>query len=196
MEWAASEDNEQEYYEGVLDRWHTKDKILMVKWEGWTQNKQTALDRLENDQSGASLELELLPYADGRPAPVVHVPPPPRRGDTGPEMEAENSDVGDGSDGSGEQQQPEGADDEPAPKTVDKHGQQWTLRTPTYIKEDARSEARTGPALDKGDIVCNDIAEFFAVLTPGGWWQQQLDYTNPKLLDTDATNRKVRHMQF
>ena len=40
VDWAASEENDQDSYEGVLDRWHTKDKILMVKWDGWTRKPE------------------------------------------------------------------------------------------------------------------------------------------------------------
>ena len=69
VEWAASQ--EKATCVGVVDRWKTKDEMLMIKWDGWNQNKQCSLTALEKDSDGDSLELKLLPYDDGRPAPTL-----------------------------------------------------------------------------------------------------------------------------
>ena len=50
VEWAAAQDFQTAI--GVVDRWKTKDTILMVKWEGWSQNKQCPLDSLDKDSDG------------------------------------------------------------------------------------------------------------------------------------------------
>ena len=72
VEWAASQ--EKATCLGVVDRWKTKNEMLMIKWEGWNQNKQCSLTALEKDSDGDSLELKLLPYEDGRPAPTLVEP--------------------------------------------------------------------------------------------------------------------------
>ena len=65
VEWAASQ--EKATCVGVVDRWKTKNEMLMIKWEGWNKNKQCSLTALEKDSDGDFLELKLLPYEDGRP---------------------------------------------------------------------------------------------------------------------------------
>ena len=42
--WAASENCDTPRYIGVVDKWKTKNAVLMVKWDGWAQNRQTPLD--------------------------------------------------------------------------------------------------------------------------------------------------------
>ena len=64
VEWAASQ--EKATCVGIVDRWKTKNEMLMIKWEGWHQNKQCSLTALEKDSDGDFLELKLLPYEDGR----------------------------------------------------------------------------------------------------------------------------------
>ena len=60
VEWAASQ--EKATCVGVVDRWKTKNEMLMIKWEGWNKNKQCSLTSLEKDSDGDFLELKLLPY--------------------------------------------------------------------------------------------------------------------------------------
>ena len=43
----------------------------MIKWDGWERCRQAELSALEKDSDGESVELELLPYDDGRPAPTL-----------------------------------------------------------------------------------------------------------------------------
>ena len=44
VEWAASQ--EKATCVGIVDRWKTKNEMLMIKWEGWHQNKQCSLTAL------------------------------------------------------------------------------------------------------------------------------------------------------
>ena len=70
VSWAASQ--QQATFAGIVDRWHSAEhKVLMIKWEGWERCRQAELSALEKDSDGESVELELLPYDDGRPAPTL-----------------------------------------------------------------------------------------------------------------------------
>lgn len=217
--WARSNSCPQPTYEGVIQAWKKKNLELYVKWPGYTQNKAVPLSALQYDTEGASLELRLKNYEDGRPAPVLHVPPPPRQGEQGPgdlegdqdeDDEAHNNeevhDEGDhqerdgdeevgedqgGSDADGEQLQQGQEQEELAPDTVTQDGQVWRRRIPTYVREDARDGPRTKPSLNKGDIVLKSIADMFSYLVPDDWWDTQLRYTNPKLLATDKESAKL-----
>ena len=70
VQWAASQD--QTFFSGMIDRWlNAEHKILMIKWEGWDRCRQAELLMLDKDSDGESVELELLPYDDGRPPPTL-----------------------------------------------------------------------------------------------------------------------------
>ncbi|KAL1499415.1 hypothetical protein AB1Y20_011620 [Prymnesium parvum] len=62
---------DQEKFIGTLDRWHTKNEVVMIKWEGWDRNRQCVLSTLDKDTDGISIDLELLSYEDGRPPPTL-----------------------------------------------------------------------------------------------------------------------------
>ena len=70
--WAASDDCPARRIAGTVDKWKTKNAVLMVKWDGWSNNKQTPLDVLDKDSDGMSINLKLLDYADGSAAPEIH----------------------------------------------------------------------------------------------------------------------------
>jgi hypothetical protein len=76
VEWANSNENDTERYEGTITKWKSKkDDEVYIRWEGWDGNKAARLDQLTgNDTSGEALECELLSYADGRVAPVYIAP--------------------------------------------------------------------------------------------------------------------------
>ena len=84
VEWSKSDQCTFQTYEGTCAGWKQKNEILMVKWPGYSTNKQVKLASLEKDTDGNSLDLKLLDYEDGRPAPILHIPPPPRAGVQGP----------------------------------------------------------------------------------------------------------------
>jgi len=60
--WASSIAREDSERTKVTMKW---------KWEEETRNKSYFLDAVEFDENGNSLEVQLLPYQDGRPAPVL-----------------------------------------------------------------------------------------------------------------------------
>lgn len=226
--WARSSDCQQVTFEGVIHSWKKKNEELYIKWPGYSNNKAVPLEALRNDSDGNSLELHLKNFEDGRPPPVLFVPPPPKEGEEGPgDLEGDDSEadpsgghedddtgsdagaVDDPADG-GEEEGSEADDGEEENnedevgeegeegeggqerdddlRLVDAGGQVWRLRDPKYVKEDRRTAERTKPSLNKGDLTITSISEMFAYLTPDGWWENQLKYTNPKLLNTDATN--------
>ena len=126
VEWANSEDNDQDRFEGVITKWKSKkDEELYIRWDGWDTNRAARLDQLVgNDSNGEPLECKILSYADGRAAPVYQAPAAPaaRQG------QRQGADDGDDDDEDGEG---EGAfDDDPDydmfadEADVEKHGQQ------------------------------------------------------------------------
>lgn len=188
VEWAAGPECEQEKYVGTISSWKKKGESLYVRWEGWTRNADTPLTSLDKDSAGASLELKLLAYGDGRPAPTRYTPPPAARGQEGPGGSADSEDEAEEE----EVQQEEAEEvEEGAPDQVDLDGQAWKLRTPTYVKSDRRTLPRSKTTLAKGDMQLNTIAEFCEFLTPDSWWDRQLTYTNVRLLGTDKINAKL-----
>ena len=51
--WAASDDCTDPRCIGVVDKWKTRDAVvLMVKWAGWSTNRQTPLDAMDTDADG------------------------------------------------------------------------------------------------------------------------------------------------
>mmetsp|Transcript_36254 Transcript_36254/g.88209 ORF Transcript_36254/g.88209 Transcript_36254/m.88209 type:complete len:359 (+) Transcript_36254:480-1556(+) len=202
-------------YEGVIQSWKKRGEELYIKWPGYAQNKSVALSALENDSCGASLELRLKNYEDGSPPPVLYVAPAARQGEDGPgDLEGEEA-GGSGEHGGGrgnfdtdepndtaqlqvqqdedehEAHQGAGADRVEVLQQVEDGGQVWRLRDPKYVKEDRRTEPRTKPFLNKGDLSLTSIADMFVYLTPDDWWDIQLRHTNPKLLGSDAINAKL-----
>ena len=63
--WASSDANDRPRYVGVVDKWKTRDATLMVKWDGWGQNKQSVLDSMDKDANGDDLN---SPYCPTRTA--------------------------------------------------------------------------------------------------------------------------------
>lgn len=212
-EWARSSDCPQPTYEGVIHSWKRKGEELFVKWPGYAHNKAVPLSSLEYDNEGSPLGLKLKNYEDGRPAPVLCVPPPPRQGEDGPgdlegeaeEEQAEDQGGGvmapaegpdaapeeDGSEEQNDEEDDEQQEDDKAPKKLSVNGQVWRLREPQYLKTDARTLPRSKPSLNRGDIELNSISDMCTFLTPEDWWEQQVRYTNPKLLGNSRENAKL-----
>ena len=71
-------DSEKPSYTGTIDRWANaaKKEALYVLWEGYSRNQLSPLDKMDVDLSGNSLDLQLLPYEDGRAAPMLHTTAP------------------------------------------------------------------------------------------------------------------------
>lgn len=70
--------------------------------------------------------------------------------------------------------------------------QEWEKRVPTCIKKDVRDKQRQLPSLNlQNGVVIETVEDCLAILTPDGWYQRQLDYTNPKLLGTSKHNKKL-----
>ena len=69
---------EKPSFTGVIDRWaNATDKTaLYVMWEGYSRNQLAPLDKMDTDSHDNSLELRLLPYADGRAPPTLQAARP------------------------------------------------------------------------------------------------------------------------
>ena len=187
MEWAASQN--QATFTGTIDRWNNAEhKVLMIKWEGWGRCRQAELSTLDKDTDGETVELELLPYDDGRPAPTL--------------VEKEDEDekaAGTDDDGS--------FDDEHDPDMLPEDDKvtvtcaqpmkplgikelEWRKELPTGINVDARDKDRFKPTLN-AEFDLNDIESILHYLLPDGWIELQLKHTNPKLSGLDKTNAKL-----
>lgn len=72
LEWANSDDCDQDRFKGVISKWNKKsERTLYILWEGWDRNKSQSISYLMgNDENGDSFDFKLEPYEDGRPAPV------------------------------------------------------------------------------------------------------------------------------
>ena len=204
-EWAAGQD--QEHFEGEIDRWHTVGNILYIKWEGWTRYKQAPLDSLLEDENGASLELTLLPYDDGRAPPGLHI----ESCDNG----AATGGGGGGGGGNGGQNDGGGGGDRPAGRggrggrsgrdtgategeSVDEegkaevvvHGQSWTKLEPEGVRTDQRTQPRQKPKIIS-EAVLENFEDYFHHFLPPAWYDIIMKFTNPKLLNTHKVNQKL-----
>ena len=141
-DWAAGDSCNKATFVGTIDKWKVRDAVLMVKWDGWDQNKQCPLDALEKDADGDDLGLKLLDYANGDSAPVMYVAPaaPPARG-RGAAAAAAAGATTDSSDDD------DSSDDEPD-NVIDAHGQTWKRVDPERVKTDSRTLPRTKPSLN------------------------------------------------
>ena len=189
-EYAA--ESEQPKYTGTIDRWAnaTEKVALYVQWEGYTRNQLAPLDKMENDASGESLELELLPYADGRPEPTLQAARPTPSGTQNSTSPPQNAGTN-GTTAIVTHDFHDGGDDGGNSDVVDVHGQQWTERAPTYINEDMRTQPRMKPVLNKGDADLSDLTSLFLFFLPPAWITDILKYTNPYLDDRDAIHAKL-----
>ena len=167
---------------GTADRWKDGDKtILMIKWDGYQTCKQQFLIALENDEHGASLDLELLPFSDGTiPTKQAAAPPPPPP----PPPEAPRQAAA----GGGQQQ---GAQAQAQRPDVDRHGQKWRHRHPTFVKEDARTADHSKPRFNSGGLHLPSMMSIFLLLLPPKWITDIIKYTNPYLDDSDPVNKKL-----
>eukprot|EP00966_Prymnesium_polylepis_P139419 3221717-Prymnesium_polylepis.1 len=112
----------------------------MVRCEGNRQCQKSPLDKMDKTASGDSLELQLLSYEDGRPAPTEEeVQEAPRVQQAPPRAAAAADD-----DSSGDEE------DEEMPDLIDCHGQVWKPGVKTEIKTDARTQPRFKPSLNTG----------------------------------------------
>lgn len=191
VEWAASQD--QDNFVGILSSWKTKGSVLMVRWEGWSRNKQCDLDTLENDTDGSSLELELLPYSDGRDAPTFVASPPHHQlgaGSSGVTIapEAHQGDSDEELEGDGD-----------AEITITSNGlvkplgilsQTWLKSEPEGVTLDKRVGVRQQPVLNAG-FAFDSISSLYHYLLPESWLNTQLQYTNLNLQGHDALNAKI-----
>ena len=168
---------------GVADRWKTKGTILMIKWQGYQSCRQQHLVALENDEHGASLELELLPFTDGTiPTKQVAAPPPPPPPPPPPQAQRQTAPAG------GQHQDTLEQGQQPA---VVKHGQPWWHRNPTSIKEDARAQDRSKPRLNTAGRHLPSMMSLFLVMLPPAWVEDILKYTNVHFDDSDPVHKKM-----
>ena len=81
-----AETAEKKRYEGIIESWCSpvaNRSELMVRWEGYQRNQKVPLwrsgedERRQVDSSGASLDLKLYAYKDGRDAPELQNEPAP-----------------------------------------------------------------------------------------------------------------------
>ena len=180
-EWAAGQN--QDTFSGVISSWKTKGTALMVKWEGWERNRQCALDTLDTDEDGDSLELELLPYDDGRPAPTL--------------VAAEEQSDEDQASFDDDHDFDMLEDEEEVELTVQQPMKPlgikeltWVKKQPEGVRDDVRNEARYKPSLNAA-YPLKDIVALFHFLYPTAWIDTQINHTNPKLQGHDALNAKL-----
>ena len=188
VEWAASQD--ETFFSGMIDRWLNADhQILMIKWEGWARCRQAELATLDKDSDGESVELEMLPYDDGRPPPtLIEDEEEPDADD-----DHEGSFDGGGDDDMGlEEEEGEGVTISCAQpvKPLGIKELQWKKELSTGINVDARDKDRYKPTLN-AQYDLTDIESFFYYLFPEGWIELQLKYTNPRLSGLDKLNTKL-----
>jgi hypothetical protein len=134
---------------------------MMVLWEGTSRRERTEIDALDVDANKDDLELELEPYEDGRPAPVLQQARAARPARGGPPAFDDSSEDEDDGEAGGEE------DEDEAPDEVVYDDITWTKRDPTYIKNDFRTAARSQTTLNKGDINTNSIDKLFDCLMSG-----------------------------
>ena len=190
VSWAASQD--QANFIGTIDRWYSAEHtILMVKWEGWARCRQAELTTLDKDSDGESIELELLPYDDGRPPPTL----------VEEEDEEEEDDdaagAADGGDGFDDDEMEDMVVEDTVTITCAQPMKplgikelEWKKEAPTGINLDARTADRSKPTLN-AQYALNDIESIFHYLLPEGWIELQLKHTNPKLSGIDQLNAKL-----
>ena len=184
----AEQSGEQDsYYVGTIDRWHTPGEILYIKWPGWTQCKQAALDVLKQPEH----ELSILPYADGRPAPSYRPPSAESSGDAEGvqhrRLRARADAHGQHNDESEGEMPSEG---EP-PVEVDCHGQVWRRLEPTGVRKDQRTQSRQKPKLNTNGAEVDSFVAMFYLMLPPPWIDTILRYSNPKLLGHDKITAKL-----
>ncbi|KAL1519929.1 hypothetical protein AB1Y20_023417 [Prymnesium parvum] len=179
IDW-AEQDAEKAEYEGVIAKWKTGEKThLMIRWDGKNRNETAVLENMETDANGNDLNLKLLSYKDGRPAPVFNMQAPQALAVVPMGVAADDS--------ADEEESPS-----PAP-TVIVNEQQWTKVQPEGVKTDARSQARELPRLNRGGLSLDTIESLFDFLLPTKWIPRVLKYTNEKLQGHDALNAKMTH---
>lgn len=176
--WAAGQD--QTHYKGYIDR---RDRVqsdaFFIKWEGFARCRKNRIQDYAVDDDGEDLELELLPFDDGRPAPTL-------KEETDEEPEAEAADD-DGPPGA----EDEVEEDEDDAVEVEVHGQTWTKRIPAYVSVDARTQPRTKPSLNGGDVKPKGINELFHYFMPESFVSTTLRYTNLKLSGVTADTKPL-----
>ncbi|KAL1520800.1 hypothetical protein AB1Y20_022363 [Prymnesium parvum] len=181
VEWAAAQ--EKETFTGTINGWKTKGEVLMVRWEGWSRSRQCPLITLKEDSDGEPLEVELLPYNDGRSRPQLV---------EGQVQQAVRTAADDSDDGD---------DDEDELKLVTLNTSApmkplniteltWSRLSPDGIKNDERSHERFKPSFPT-PLDLKDIISLFFYLYPDPWIEMQLHHTNPKLQGHDKLNAKL-----
>lgn len=184
-EWAASDDCKEPRCVGIVDKWKTQNAVLMVKWDGWSTNRQTPLDSLDTDADNMSLKLKLLPYANG---------------DAPPEFVEDDEQPAVGARGGGGRGMPrlidraredEDEDETTQEAEVDCHGQIWSAAEPEGVATDARTMPRTKPSLNRGDRTTDTIDKLFNLLLPQAWVEDTIKYTNHNLDEHDAAHLKI-----
>jgi len=187
VEWAATAAKKRYY--GVIDRWaNAADKnALYVKWEGVARNQLTPLENMDKDTENNTLGLTIIDYADGRAAPTMDDIEDESDGD---EEGINSSPNGDGS-SAGEEGEGEESETEKAPDEIEIGGTKWKLRAPNAIRTDERKDPRNKMSLNKGDIDVGTIDKIFDFLTPDGWFESMMRYTNPKLLGSTLIDAKL-----
>ena len=191
---AYAAEAEKPEWQGIIDRWSSAEKdALYIKWEGYNRNQLTPLDSMDKMASGASLQLKLLPYQDGRPAPTLQQQTASSNGD----QHTSTSSAHRPQRSNGAAQQRRAADDNDRLEglregdVVESKGIMWKLRSPEYVSEDARTESRTKPKLNTLGKDVSTMTKLFYHLLPAKWGELIIKYTNPLLDDSDLTNAKL-----
>lgn len=190
VEWAAGQDKTT--FVGIVDRWHTKPTVLYVKWDGWNQNKQCPIDSLKADSDGESVDLTLLPYEDGRPAPTLIENASSSSASSAmmqPWSSTSTAHTGEGDQG-GEDESTVEISLQNELKPLGMKTMTWTHKKAEGVHSDARQEDRFTPTMNAG-FALDDIEAYFYYLYPDEWIDLQLNHTNPRLQGHNKLNQKL-----
>ena len=156
VEWAA-QPGRQATFTGVCKTWVSKSskRLLFVKWEDTDNFVRTELFGLRLDTQKQSLNLRLLAYADGRPAPelVEAGGRQERQSAVDAEESDEEADSSDEDEASGAVVEANPSHKLKVGQTVQVKNMKWALETPTAVSTDPRAAAgfeRNKPALNGG----------------------------------------------
>jgi hypothetical protein len=174
---AYAADTEEPKCKGVIDRWADKDKTaLMIRWDGYNRCQRAPLDLMDKATDGDSLNLLLLPGADGKLPEIEVVEEEPPAAETVESQDEEMPDMP--------------AVDESA-MSIQKDGVTWRVIGPNGVNADAREGPRFKPQLNSGGVALDSIEALFMFLLPPKWIDLILEHTNPLLDERDPVHAKL-----
>ncbi|KAL3914376.1 MAG: hypothetical protein SGPRY_007648, partial [Prymnesium sp.] len=148
------------------------------------RNQQCAVDALDEDGDGNSLELSLLPYDDVRPPPSLVEMPAAGVHQTDSEDDSEESDLEEAEDGvvNLELKQPM--------KPLGVTSQEWRKQEAEGVTVDARDKPRQKPSFT-AETLCWMSSQCSTILSARRMDRRPTEHTNPKLRGHDRLHVKL-----